>query len=98
MSMEKKQTREESKANGMEELNKEHLSQNGELNADEQDNVSGGSVAPGGTAFPVENCNHPRKYKTGQEREDSRFILWSQHQFEYYCPDCKKNVWIDEEP
>ena len=98
MSIEKKQTGEEIQAIGNEEVRKTNLRRISSLSSDEQENVSGGSVAPGGLIFPAENCKHPRKYKTGNEREDSRFVLWSQHQFEYYCPDCDKKFWIDEEP
>ena len=42
-------------------------------------------------------CYHHTAYRTAAEREDSRFIFWSQHQFEYYCPECDDTIWRDEE-
>ena len=98
MSNEKKQPREGLKAAGRDESPQAQPSQNSELGPKGQESVFGGNLAPGGVAFPVDQCKHPRKYKTGNEREDSRFFLWSQHQFEYYCPDCDQKIWIDEEP
>lgn len=41
-------------------------------------------------------CDHEGKYRTGAQREDSRFIFFSQHQFEYFCPKCGKKFWLDE--
>ena len=43
-------------------------------------------------------CMHEGMYKTGAQREDPRWLFFSQHQFEYYCPKCKETIWVDEEP
>ncbi len=65
-----------------------------QLENEELENVTGGALYPDGIGDP---CKHTNKVKTGNEREDSRFFFFSQHQFEYYCPDCKKTFWVDEE-
>ena len=62
-----------------------------ELNMDEMDRVAGG------VSSMVTNCPHTNRVKTGREREDSRFIFWSQHQYEYLCKDCQETFWVDEE-
>ncbi len=64
------------------------------LENEEMDNITGGALYPDGIG---NQCNHPNKYKTGAEREDSRFVFWSQHQYQYYCPDCQHYIWVDEE-
>ena len=61
-----------------------------ELTQEQMEQISGGKK--------TNRCHHPHKYKTGNQREDSRFIFWSQHQFEYFCPDCERTFWTDEEP
>ena len=81
-----------------EEIRKANPGTGRELSAGELESVSGGSLIPGGTVYTVDDCKHSHKYKTGKEREDSRFFLWSQHQFQYHCLDCDKDIWIDEEP
>ncbi len=43
------------------------------------------------------NCDPMHRVKTGNDREDSRFIFWSQHQYEYLCLDCGHTYWVDEE-
>ena len=43
------------------------------------------------------NCDSTHRVKTGNDREDSRFIFWSQHQYEYLCLDCGHTYWVDEE-
>ncbi len=65
-----------------------------ELDQEVLDNTEGGALYPDGIG---DKCKHPNAVKTGAEREDSRFIFWSQHQYQYYCPDCKKYIWKDEE-
>ena len=69
-----------------------------ELNPEEMDQAAGGFRFK--TKNPYKNfpCVHPHKTKTGREREDSRYLVFSQHQFEYVCPDCGKKFWADEEP
>lgn len=57
--------------------------------------VTGGSLYLGGVPFRV--CKHDHKNRTGGERADSRWIWWSQHQFQYFCPECKKMFWEDED-
>ncbi len=65
-----------------------------EMQKEELDEIAGGALYPDGIG---NRCQHPAKVKTGAEREDSRFIFFSQHQFQYYCPDCKQYIWVDEE-
>ncbi len=65
-----------------------------ELDKEELKEAAGGALYPDGIG---DKCKHPNKQRTGAEREDSRFFFWSQHQFQYYCPDCKKTFWRDEE-
>ena len=66
-----------------------------ELRLEEMEKVSGG-MDP--TMIKEERkCKHHNRVKTGNEREDSRFIFWSQHQYEYLCTDCQKTFWVDEE-
>ena len=69
-----------------------------ELIMEEMEQISGGFVYPDGMRPLMDKCKHEHKYKTGAQREDSRWLIFSQHQFEYYCEDCKKKIWIDEEP
>ena len=41
-------------------------------------------------------CTHrENSVRLGPEREDSRFILWSQHQYLVHCYDCGHDIWID---
>ena len=42
-------------------------------------------------------CDHDHTVMTGNEREDSRFFFWSQHQHEYHCNDCGLNIWYDDD-
>ena len=66
-----------------------------EVNTEAMKNVVGAGVwAPHGWSTI---CEHPCRRKTGEEREDPRFIFWSQHQYEYICPDCGKIWWKNEE-
>ncbi len=65
-----------------------------ELKNEELDEATGGALYPDGIG---NRCKHPNKVKTSAEREDSRFIFFSQHQYQYYCPDCKQTFWVDEE-
>ncbi len=65
-----------------------------DLNMKELDDVAGGALYPDGFG---NTCKHTNKVKTGAEREDSRFIFFSQHQYQYYCNDCKQYIWVDEE-
>ena len=67
-----------------------------EMAADVLDTVVGGNLADG--PGYLNSCKHEHKEKTGAQREDYRYIIWSKHQFEYYCEDCGKKIWIDEEP
>ena len=69
-----------------------------ELSTEKMEKVTGGSVYPDGMQPLFDKCEHEHKVKTGAQREDSRWVFFSQHQFEYYCLDCKKNIWVDEEP
>jgi len=34
--------------------------------------------------------------KEGNEKEDSFFVFWSIHKYEYYCEDCKNKIWLSE--
>ena len=68
-----------------------------EMNQEQAEQVSGGAYQKTRDTKYDGNCRHPRKYKTGRDREDSRWIVCSQHQYEYYCPDCRKTFWVDEE-
>ncbi len=70
-----------------------------ELNREKLEEISGGAVDI--THLRTSGyitCTHPDKYKTGAQREDTRWLAFSQHQFEYYCPKCKETFWVDEEP
>ena len=55
------------------------------------------NIAGGSPLCPKKCCKHPYRVQTGREREDPRWIFWSQHQYEYYCPKCHRTVWKDEE-
>ena len=64
-----------------------------ELNQEQMEQVTGArrKWIKGG------NCDSTHRVKTGNDREDSRFIFWSQHQYEYLCLDCGHTFWVDEE-
>ena len=68
-----------------------------ELTMDQMEQVNGG----GADLLHLASCGvcpHPNlRYKTGEDRKDSRWLIFSQHQFEYFCPECKKTFWEDEE-
>lgn len=69
------------------------------LNQEALEQISGGGVDMTHLVTCKSNqCMHPHEYKTGEQREDERWIFFSQHQFEYICPDCKETNWYDEEP
>ena len=55
------------------------------LTLEEAEQAAGGNIPDG----PGYLCGHNHKEKTGAEREDSRWIFFTQHQFGYYCYDCK---------
>ena len=65
------------------------------LNTEELDKVAGG----GGRrrVHVISKCRHEHATRTGKEREDSFFVFWSKHQYEYFCPDCKESFWQSEE-
>ena len=44
-----------------------------------------------------QGCQHLRKERTGNEREDSYFVFWSKHQYEYRCVYCGATFWVTEE-
>ncbi len=67
---------------------------NEKLTEEELEKVTGAALYPDGIGS---SCKHIHKHRTGAEREDSRFIFFSQHQYQYFCDDCQKYVWIDEE-
>ena len=72
-----------------------------ELKQDELSQVAGGGPVTGFPDAPYKQqsiCTHTRRVKTGKEREDRRWLICTQHQFEYQCIDCKKTFWVDEEP
>ena len=54
------------------------------------------AVFPPNLPVPKIECNHNDSYRTSAQREDSRFIFFSQHQFEYHCLICGENFWKDE--
>ena len=60
------------------------------LNPEELDQVAGGRRRDAGLG---PRCQHEHKFRTGNEKEDSFFIFWSRHKYEYYCPDCKMTLW-----
>ena len=62
-------------------------------------NSFGGMTAlfPPDLSVPKVSCDHVDSYRTGAQREDSRFIFFSQHQFEYHCSICGENFWRDED-
>ena len=64
-----------------------------ELNPEELDQVAGG-IRRG--ARSGSHCQHEHKTRTGNEKEDSFFIFWSRHKYEYYCQDCEQNIWLTE--
>ena len=67
------------------------------LTPDELEQVSGAEIQVGIDSYEPP-CRHPNLVKTDWQREDERFIFWTQHQFAYICFDCKKLIWRDEEP
>ena len=67
-----------------------------ELTPEEAEPAVGGNIPDGPGYMTV--CSHKHKEKTGEEKEDYRYIIFSQHMVEYYCHDCGKKVWIDEDP
>ena len=70
-----------------------------ELKQNELTEVTGGGpITKFANDYYGHGCMHKRKFKTGNQREDPRWIFASQHQFEYQCHDCKKTFWVDEEP
>ena len=67
------------------------------LNMEELDQVAGGSGSSWRKHIKkVPICPHTNKTRTGNEKEDSFFIFWSKHKYEYYCPDCGQNIWLSE--
>ena len=64
-----------------------------EVSSQELQNVNGGNVA-GGSFM---GHKHTKGSRTGREREDSRWIFFSQHQYEYICSECGEKFWADEE-
>ena len=58
--------------------------------------AAGGNI-PDGPGY-MTGCSHEHKWKTGEEREDYRYIIFSQHEVEYFCEDCGKTIWVDEDP
>ena len=68
------------------------------INTKEMENISGGG-ADYLHVFSCDpsKCKHPNKYRTGADKEDPRWLLFSQHQYEYFCPQCKETIWVDEE-
>ena len=65
------------------------------LKPEELDKVAGG----GGRRRDYSGgnqCRHDHATRTGKEREDSFFVFWSKHQYEYSCPDCKATFWRSE--
>ena len=66
-----------------------------ELSPDELDQAAGGKYR-----IKISNpfgCQHLKKVRTGNEREEPVFHFWSKHQYEYTCPDCGKTWYISEE-
>lgn len=72
-----------------------------EMDLDDLDEVAGGTAIVAGTKYATTALFCPNHHKgmarTGNQREDSRFIWWSQHQWEYRCPTCGYTRWNDEE-
>ena len=64
-----------------------------ELNPEELDQVAGGRRRKDGLG---PRCQHEHKTRTGNEKEDSFFIFWSRHKYEYHCQDCGQNIWLTE--
>ena len=62
--------------------NKEEMN---ELKAEALEAANGG--LRGARMGRKNQCMHAGKYRTGAQREERRWIFWSQHQFEYYCPE-----------
>ena len=54
------------------------------------------AIFPPNLPVPKIECDNNDAYRTGAQREDSRFIFFSQHQFEYHCLICGENFWKDE--
>ena len=80
-------------------MDKEEMMNNSlkELNTEQTEQVFGGLICRDAEPVLTDRCKHRNKVKTGDDREDSRFIFWSKHQYEYTCPDCGKTFWVDEE-
>ena len=66
-----------------------------ELNPEELDQASGGHIAFRHSEARS-HCRHEHKTRTGNEKEDSFFVFWSRHKYEYYCQDCEQNIWLTE--
>ena len=68
----------------------EHITEPSELADQELDDLAAGAIRPltGG-------CNHKSygAYKTGHGRDVYIMLAWKQHQYEYYCPRCRKTFW-----
>ena len=63
------------------------------LSTKELDQVAGGRRRDAGLG---PRCQHEHKIRTGNEKEDSFFIFWSRHKYEYHCQDCEQNIWLTE--
>lgn len=66
-----------------------------EMTLDRLEQAAGGNI-PDGPGY-MTGCSHEHRERTGRVREDYRYIIFSEHQVEYYCHDCGKTVWIDED-
>lgn len=67
-----------------------------EINEKDLQTIVGGNV-PGHRKGYDFGCRHRNKVRTGEDRERPNWIFFTQHQYRYYCPDCGKKIWVDEE-
>ena len=69
------------------------------LNMEQLEQVSGAVYCSESVPGPdYSSCRHPNKVKTPWWGREDDYIFWSQHQNAYLCPDCKKIVWVNEDP
>ena len=67
-----------------------------ELNMEQLEQVSGAECIIDTSSPSV--CSHSNKVKTPWWGREDDFIFWTQHQNAYLCPDCKRIIWVDEDP
>ena len=68
-----------------------------ELNMDEMELVNGSGPVIG-EVNTSDICYHPNAVKTSIGYEDEFFIFWTRYRRAYLCPDCKRIIWVDEDP